>query len=78
MYWRCTNHTSGCTARILSRNNEVNEVSAGHNHPNNSVIDETACKSEITMDVVKKEPEVKKSLNLKEQLKMKLAKSFQL
>lgn len=81
MYWRCTNHTSGCKARILSKNNVVNEISVGHNHPNNSIVAETddiVHKSEITVDVVKKEPEAKKSLNLKEQMKMKLAKSFQL
>lgn len=79
MYWRCTNHTSGCTARILSKNNVVNEITVGHNHPNNSVVDDTdsvVCKSEINVDVLK--AEVKKPLNFKEQLKLKLAKSFQL
>lgn len=82
MYWRCTNHTTGCTARILSKSNVVNEIAVVHNHPNNSIIDEcddnVVCKSEIIEDDIKKEVEVKKPLNLKEQLKMKLAKSFQL
>lgn len=82
MYWRCINHTTGCLARILSKSNVVNEITAGHNHPNNSIIDEpddnVVCKSEITEVAIKKEADVKKPLNLKEQLKMKLAKSFQL
>lgn len=79
MYWRCINHTTGCSARILSKNNVVNEITIGHNHPNNSITDETdnvICKSEINLDAVK--TDVKKPLNLKEQLKLKLAKSFQL
>lgn len=81
MYWRCTNHTAGCMARILSKNNVVNEITTEHNHPDNSVVDETTnadSKPTIDLDVVKKEVEVKKALNLKEHLKMKLAKSFQL
>lgn len=81
MYWRCTNHTTGCSARILSKNNVVNEITVGHNHPNNSTIDGTgdvACKTETDVDVVKKETDVKKSIKLKEQMKMKLSKSFQL